>query len=67
MVVLLITKEILSLVLMDVILVLALLDRSFVRITHVIKHAIMEAVHTMKETLSFASMDVILVLALLDR
>jgi len=52
---------------MDVILVLALLDRSFVRITHVNKLAIIKAVYTMKEILSLAMTDAILVLALLDK
>jgi len=40
----------LSLVMMDVILVLALLDKSLVRKTHV--DVIMKVTHTMKETLS---------------
>jgi len=54
---------------MDVILVIAPLDRSLVRIIHVIKQqlAIMVAPHITKEILSLVLMDVILVLALLDR
>jgi len=58
-------KETLSLVKMDVILVLALLDKSPVRITPV--DALIKKTHTMKETLSLAKMVVILVLALLDK
>jgi len=56
-------KEIPSLVLMDAILVLALLDKSLVRRKRV--DAIMKEIHIMKETLSIVKMDVILVLALL--
>jgi len=56
-------KEIRSLAKMDVILVLALLDKSLARKTHV--DAIMKEIHTMKETRSIVPMDVILVLALM--
>jgi hypothetical protein len=58
-----IMKEIRSLAKMDVILVLALLDKSLARKTHV--DAIMKEIHTMKETRSIVPMDVILVLALM--
>jgi len=58
-------KEILSLAKMVVILVVALLDKSLVRKTHV--DALMKDLHTMKEILSLAKMDVIIVLALLDK
>jgi hypothetical protein len=57
-------KEILSLAKMDVILALALLDKSLVPKTHANKHAIMKAAHTMKEIPSLAKTDVTLVLAL---
>jgi len=56
-------------VLMDVIIVLALLEMSFVQIIHVIKQllAIMQEAYTMKEIHSPVLMDVIiLVLALLE-
>jgi len=43
-------KETLSIAKMDVILVLALLDKFLVRKTHV--DAIMKVIHTVKETLS---------------
>jgi len=56
-------KETLSLAKMDVILVLALLDKLLVRITPVV--ALMKETHTMKETLSLVKMDAIIVLALL--
>jgi len=54
---------------MDVILVLALMEMSLVRIIHVIKQslAIMVAPHITKEILFLVVMDVIIVLALLDR
>jgi hypothetical protein len=58
-------KEALSLVMMVVILVLALLDKSLVRKIPV--DAIMKELHTMKEILSHAKMVVILVLVLLDK
>jgi len=58
-------KEIRSLAKMDVILVLALLDKSLARKTHV--DAIMKETHTMKEIRSLAKMDVILVLVLPDK
>jgi len=60
-----IMKEIQSLVRMDVILVLALLDKSLARKIHV--DALMKKIHTMKETLSLAKMAVILVLVLPDK
>jgi len=60
-------KETLSLVLIDVILVLVLLDKSLVRKIHVIKPAITKAIHTMKEILSLAKMDATVALVLLDR
>jgi len=56
-----------SIALMDVILVLALPERPFVRQTLVNKPAITKATHIMKETFSIALMDVIFVLAHLDR
>jgi len=60
-------KETLSLVAMDVIIVLALLDGLLVLITLANKPAITKVALIMKETLSLVAMDVIIVLALLDR
>jgi len=64
-----IVKEIHSLVLMDVTLVHALLERSLVQKIHVQKFlplATTKAAHTMKEIHSLVLMDVIIVLALLE-
>jgi len=61
-----IMKGILSLVAMDVIIVLALLVRLLVLITHANKPAITKVIPIMKETLSLAKMNVIPVHALLD-
>jgi len=58
-------KEIRSLAQMDVILVLAHLDKSLVLITPVV--ALMKETHIMKETLSLPMIHVILVPALLDK
>jgi len=64
-----IMKEIHSLVLMDVIIVPAFLERLIVHKIHVIKQllAIIRVIRTMKGIHSLVLMDVILVLALLER
>jgi hypothetical protein len=58
-------KETLSLVMMIVILVPVLLDKSLV--LKILVDVIMKELHTMKEALSLAMMVVILVLVLLDK
>jgi hypothetical protein len=58
-------KETLSLVMMIVILVPVLLDKSLV--LKILVDVIMKELHTMKETLSLVMMVVILVLVLLDK